>query len=277
MNVLSIQSEVVFGHVGNGAARFALQRLCHEVWALPTILLSSHAGYATVAGETLSAGLLRRLVDGLDANGWLGRCDAVLSGYLGLPEQADVIADAVMRVKSANPKAIYCLDPVFGDAGRAYAKPGVAEAMARSLLPLADIVTPNEFELASLASVSIRDEEDARVAARRLGRPVVLATTVPVADGIGTLVASKDESAIASTPRLDDPPQGSGDLMAALFLGHRLNARSLCEALGCAAASVFHILAASASARSREMLLVENQEALATPPEIATLKIAPLR
>jgi pyridoxine kinase len=105
MNVLSVQSDVVYGHVGNAAARFALQRLGHEVWAVPTVLLSSHAGYAKVGGESLSADLLRRLVDGLDANGWLGSCDAVLSGYLGHADHAGVVADAVRRVKAANRSA----------------------------------------------------------------------------------------------------------------------------------------------------------------------------
>src|SRR5690242_12233851 len=104
MNFLSIQSEVVFGHVGQGAARFALQRLGHEVWALPTVLYSSHAGHPRVEGEAIAAGLLRRLLDGLEANGWLARCDAVLSGYLGSADQAEIIVDAVRRVKRANPQ-----------------------------------------------------------------------------------------------------------------------------------------------------------------------------
>src|SRR5215469_1050322 len=157
MNILSIQSEVVYGHVGQGAARFALQRLGHEVWAVPTVLLSSHAGYAKVEGEAIAPGLMGRLIDGLDANEWLKSCDGVLSGYLGSAAQADVVADTVGRVKARHPKAIYCLDPVFGDNGRAYAKPGVAEAMARHLLPLADIVTPNAFELSSLTSTPVRN------------------------------------------------------------------------------------------------------------------------
>src|ERR1700722_6665694 len=162
MNILSIQSDVVYGHVGNGAARFALHRLGHEVWALPTVLLSNHAGYPNAAGETLSAGLLRQLVDGIAANGHLARCDAVLSGYLGHPDQAAVVAHAGREVKAANPKAIFCLDPVTGDGGRAYAKPGAAKAVARLLLPLSDIVTPNAFELTTLAGIPIRNADDAR-------------------------------------------------------------------------------------------------------------------
>jgi pyridoxine kinase len=270
MNVLSIQSEVVFGHVGQAAARFALQRLGHDVWALPTVLLSSHAGYANVEGDSLPADLLRRLVDGLAANGWLGQCDAVLSGYLGHADHAAVVADAVRRVKAANPQAIYCLDPVFGDMGRAYAKPGVAEAMARLLLPLADIVTPNGFELSSLTSVPIGDVDDAKAAAARLGRPLVLATSVPAGEGrIGTMAMAKEESWLASTPLLENVPHGSGDLLAALFLGHRLRVRSLRDALADSTASVFHILSASVGAP--EMRLIAQQGTIVAPPVLSQL------
>jgi pyridoxine kinase len=274
MNILSIQSDVVYGHVGNAAVRFALQRLGHEVWAVPTVLLSSHAGYAKVGGESLSADLLRRIIDGLDANGWLGDCDAVLSGYLGHADHAAVVADAVRHAKAARRGTLYCLDPVFGDAGRAYAKPGVAEAMARELLPLADVVTPNVFELTSLTSVAIRNADDALVAAKRLGRPIVVVTSVPVSGGrIGTLAVSKNEAWLASTPLLDNVPHGSGDLMAALFLAHHLAGRSLRDGLTATAASVFDILEKSVAAGSHEMLLIEHQDALVTPPEGPALRI----
>jgi pyridoxine kinase len=274
MNILSVQSDVVYGHVGNAAARFALQRLGHEVWAVPTVLLSSHAGYTKVGGESLSADLLRRLIDGLDANGWLGQADAVLSGYLGHKDHAGVVADAVRRART-NGRTIYCLDPVFGDAGRAYAKPGVAEAMARELLPLADIVTPNVFELSSLTSVAIRNADDALVAARRLGRPIVVVTSVPAGEGrIGTLAVSKDEAWLASTPLLENPPHGSGDLMAALFLAHRLAGRSLRDALAATVSSVFAVLDRSAAARSDEMLLIEHQDTLVAPPENSALEVS---
>jgi pyridoxine kinase len=259
MNILSIQSDVVFGHVGNAAARFALSRLGHEVWAVPTVLLSSHAGYRTVTGDTMSADLLGRLVGGLHANGWLAGCDAVLSGYLGHADHAGVVADAVRRVKAGNPRALYCLDPVFGDGGRAYARPGVAEGMARTLMPLADIITPNGFELSSLASVPVREPADAVVAARRLGRPVVLATSVPAGEGrIGTLMVTADEAWLATTALLEHPPHGPGDLMAALFLGHRLVGATLQDALALATGSVFSILAAGGS----EMALVARQDVL---------------
>jgi len=271
MNILSFQSEVVFGHVGHGAARFALQCLGHEVWAVPTVQLSSHAGYATVAGEPVAADLMARLVGGLDANGWLSGCDAVLSGYLGHADQADVVADAVRQVKRINPHALYCLDPVFGDDGRAYAKRGVAEAMARTLLPLADIVTPNAFELASLSSVPVRDPAEALEAARCLGRPSVVATSVPDgADRIGALALSGDEAWFASTPRLKNVPHGAGDLLAALFLGHRLQDRSPKEALSLAVVTVFQQQKESVRLGASEMPLVAKRQAIAKPSEHGT-------
>ncbi|HEY5047436.1 MAG TPA: pyridoxal kinase [Rhizomicrobium sp.] len=263
MNILSLQSEVVYGHVGQGAARFALQRLGHEVWAIPTVILSSHAGHAMVEGEAVSPEAMRRLVGGLASNGWLEQCDAVISGYLGSAAQAEIVRGAVRCVKDSNPAALYVLDPVFGDDGRAYAKPGVAEAMARTLLPLADIVTPNAFELSSLAGVAVRDVTDALVAAKRLARPLVVATSVPAAaDRIGALAAGAKDAWFASTPRLDNVPRGAGDLFAALFLSARLEGHDLQPCLERTTSSVFHVLEKSIAAHSSEMLLIQEQNCL---------------
>src|ERR1700722_4215668 len=276
MNILSFQSEVVYGHVGQGAARFALQRLGHEVWALPTVLLSSHAGYPRVEGDVISANLLRHLLDGLSANGWLRQCDAILSGYLGHAEQADVIADAVGEVKRANPKATYCLDPVIGDDGRAYAKPGVAEAMARQLLPLADIVTPNAFELVTLSGVPVRNAEEARLAAARLGRPLAAATSIPDAnDRIGIVAATWDECWFACAPRFAQVPHGGGDLFAALFLSAALAGNGVRNSLERAIAPLNHILAASCGCN--ELRLIAEQDSLLIPPPSPDLQFALLQ
>jgi pyridoxine kinase len=270
MNILSIQSEVVLGHVGQGAARFALQRLGHEVWALPTVLYSNHSGYPHVEGDTISVDLLRRLLEGLRVNGWFERCDAVLSGYLGCAEQAELIAEAVLRAKQANPKAIYCLDPVLGDNGRVYAKAGVAEAMARHLLPLADIVTPNAFELQQLSALTIADHAQAIRAAERLGRPLVLVTSVPQGtDRIGVLAISRDERWVASTPLLPEAPHGAGDLFAALFLAEQLNGSSMTDALKRSVTRVFRILAASRG--SEELRLIGEQHAIGDSRELSEL------
>ncbi|HEX3429875.1 MAG TPA: pyridoxal kinase [Rhizomicrobium sp.] len=272
MNVLSIQSEVVFGHVGQGAARFALQRAGHEVWALPTVLYSNHAGYPSVSGEAVSADLLLRLLDGLEANGWLARCNAVVSGYLVSAEQAEFVAEAVFRAKRANRTALYCLDPVMGDNGRVYAKPGVAEAIARHLLPLADIVTPNAFELLQLSALGVAGLSEAKIAAERLGRPLVLVTSVLESpERIGVLAVSHSENWFASTPLLHDVPHGAGDLFAALFLARRLNGSVLEKALRASVAGVFDILAASRGAG--ELRLIAEQNAVVDPPALLGVQL----
>lgn len=272
MNILSIQSEVVFGHVGQGAARFALQRLGHEVWALPTVLYANHAGYPDVQGDVVSADLLRRLLDGLSANGWLGQCDAVLSGYLGNAEQAEVVAEAVLRAKRANPKAVYCLDPVIGDNGRAYARPGVAEGMVRHLLPLADIVVPNAFELLQLSALPVTGASESIRAAERLGRPVVVVTSVPQgAERIGVVAISRKERWLVSTPLLQNVPHGAGDLLAALFLAGQLGGSTLGDAVKRSTARVFRILAASRG--HQELQLIAGQSGLVDAEDLPELRL----
>lgn len=151
LHVLSIQSHVVAGHVGNDAAYFALQRLGIEVWPIHTVQFSNHTGHGAWTGQAFAASHVRELVDGLDARGLLGRVGAVLSGYIGSAESGDVIVDAVRRVKAQNPRALYCCDPVMGDVGRGvFVKPDVPQFFAASALGMADIITPNVFELGLL-------------------------------------------------------------------------------------------------------------------------------
>lgn len=271
--VLSIQSEVVRGHVGNSAARFAMQRVGVDVWAVPTVLLSNHPGQGAFRGAATPAARIDDLIAGLGAHGWLSRCDAVLSGYLGAADQARTVADAVRRVKRENPRAIYLCDPVFGDDEGAYAGAGVAEAMARDLLPLADIVTPNRFELASLTSKRIADATDALAAARTLGVAEIVVTSIPFADSeIGTLAVTRDGAWATSSARIDHVPHGSGDLLAALYLSARIQAAAPAQALERASSAVDFILRASAGAD--EMLLVEHQRGLTEPaPRLAARPI----
>jgi pyridoxine kinase len=264
--ILSIQSDVVFGHVGNSAARFALQRSGIDVLALPTVLFSNHPGHGGRRGEATPATTLDDLLTGLEERGFLDEVDAVISGYLGDPAQAALVRRAVTMVKTRNAKALYLLDPVFGDDGGAYAKPGIAEAMARELLPLADIVTPNRFELASLTSRKIETAADAAAAARLLGRPLVLATSTPAADGrIGTMAVTADEAFLVTTPRIENPPSGTGDLLASLFLGWRLRDADIADALDASVAAVAHMIRAAKAGGFSEMPLVAEQQALIAP------------
>jgi pyridoxine kinase len=274
MNILSIQSEVVTGHVGNAAARFALQRLGHEAWCIPTVLLSSHAGHKGFAGEATSLALLTKLLDALKAQDRLAHCQGLISGYLGSPEQAEFVAEAVRRAKAANPSLLYCLDPAFGDDGRIYARPGVAEAMAEKLLPLADIVTPNAFELSVLAKLPIIDAPSAAAAVAVLARPLVVAKSVPIPGRLGAMVVINGTPFVASTPIVANPPRGAGDLFAALFFGHYLHGRLTAQALDLATRGVYHVLAASAGLP--EMRLIAEQEALVAPPTPIGYRLDPV-
>ncbi|BCW87430.1 Pyridoxal kinase PdxY [Alphaproteobacteria bacterium SO-S41] len=261
--VLSIQSEVVHGHVGNAAARFALQRLGVDLLALPTVLFSNHPGHGGFSGGVTPVAELDALLEGLEARGFLDGVDAVLSGYLGSADQAETVRAAVLSVKRRNPGAIYLLDPVFGDEGGAYARPGVAEAMAKHLLPLADIVTPNRFELASLTSRRIEDAAAAVSAARTLGRKLVLATSVPgAADEIGTAAITPDRAWLAMAARAAHAPSGTGDLLAALFLGWQLKGEDVPAALARATGAVAALIAASGTAK--DLALIAGQDALLT-------------
>ncbi len=270
--VLSIQSEVVRGHVGNSGARFALQRLGLDVWAVPTVLLSNHPGHGRFRGETTSAAAIAALIDGLDAHGWLARCDGVISGYLGAADQARAVADAVRRVKAQNPRAVYLCDPVFGDDDGAYARPGVAEAMARELVPLADIVTPNRFELQSLTSKKIETAADAVAAARALAKAETVVTSVSFGlERIGTVAVASDGAWAVSAPRIASVPNGSGDLLAALYLAARIAGRDVAAALSTACSAVDGVLRASAGAD--ELRLVAAQAELVQPSHVLAAEV----
>src|SRR3954464_14347457 len=154
VNILSIQSWVAYGHVGNASAVFPLQRLGAEVWAINTVQLSNHTGYGAWTGQVFTGDAVRELVDGIASRGVLGRCDAVLSGYMGDGGIGEAILDTVSRVRTANPASLYCCDPVIGDEGRGvYVRPGIPALIRDRALPEADIATPNAFELAELTGL----------------------------------------------------------------------------------------------------------------------------
>jgi pyridoxine kinase len=152
MRILSIQSSVAYGHAGNSAATFPLQRLGHEVWPVLTVHFSNHTGYGAWRGQVLDPAVVADVVQGIEDRGVLGEADAVLTGYQGSPGVAEVVLDAVRRVRELNPGAVYCCDPVMGDVGRGmFVLPGIPQLIRDRVVPAADIVTPNAFELAYLA------------------------------------------------------------------------------------------------------------------------------
>jgi pyridoxine kinase len=276
MNILSIQSHVAYGHVGNSAAVFPLQRIGVEVWAVDTVQFSNHPGYGQWRGDVFSGEAIRWVVQGIDERGVLGECDGVLSGYLGSPDTGEAVADAVVRVKSANPAARYCCDPVIGDSDRGvFVRAGIPEFIKQRLLPAADIVTPNQFELEYLAerkTATFLDLAAAIDAVHDCGPKVVVVTSLQIEetpqDCIDLVVSDRSDRCRVRTPRLPVIANGAGDAMAALFFARYLQGGSTAEALSLAASSIFGVLSRTAEAGSSEMLLIEAQEEFVTPRQV---------
>ena len=280
MRILSIQSSVAYGHVGNSAAVFPLQRLGHEVWPVLTVHFSNHTGYGAWRGPLLAPDDVREVIAGIEDRGVLGTADAVLSGYQGDPAVGAVVLDAVAKVKSLNPDAVYCCDPVMGDVGRGmFVRPGIPEFMRDEVVPRADVITPNHFELDFLAGTSTTTEEEVLAAVdavRERGPRDVLVTSVRYTDpgweaegdeDLLEMVAVSDDGAWSvTTPLLPITPNGGGDITAALYLAHLLDTGSPATALERTAGSVFAVLENTLAAGTRELQIVASQDAIASPP-----------
>jgi pyridoxine kinase len=271
--ILSIQSQVAYGHVGNSAAVLPLQRLGYDVFALNTVQLAHHPGHGAWRGHKLHPDQLIEILSGLEARGVLGRCAAVLSGYLGDPAMADVVARAVDAVRSARPDAAYICDPVIGDdEPGVFVSAGVPEAIGNRLIPLADIVLPNRFELAHLTGHSIGALGDALAAAAELrarGPRLVIVTGLWLPerpDELAVLADSADETWLVATPRLPlATSAGAGDAFSALFLGQYLGAGELRVGLERAVAAMFALVERTSAAGAEELELVAAQDQLLAP------------
>jgi pyridoxine kinase len=268
--VLSIQSWVACGVVGNCAALFPLQRLGIETWSLNTVAFSNHTGYGKWRGDAVPTRIIGSLFDGIAELGVLARCDAVLSGYLGEPEVGPLLLDIVTRVKAANPRALYCCDPVMGDVGPGwYVRSGIPEWYRDRALAMADIATPNRFELEWLTGTRIGTLAEAAEAAaelRRLGPGIVLVTSLEAAsDRLAVLAATSDGAWVVETQRLNIEATGCGDAMAALFLGWLLKGRPVPEALALTVAAIWGVVEATLAAGGGELALIAAQDELVRP------------
>jgi len=277
MNILSIQSWVAYGHVGNASAVFPLQRLGAEVWSINTVQFSNHTGYGHWTGQVYSGDAVRELVDGIAARDALRHCDAVLSGYMGDAGIGEAILHAVARVREENPNAIYCCDPVIGDMEEGvYVREGIEEFLRDHALRQADIATPNRFELERLTGLDCGTLSGAKEAVERLsgtmradGFRCVLLTSLETehtpGDHLDLLVGEGDCFHLLRTPRLPVSVNGAGDAIAALFLFHRINSGSAVKALEEAGSAVHGLLRRTAEAGSREILTVAAQDEFVAP------------
>ncbi|SDG35201.1 pyridoxal kinase PdxY [Roseospirillum parvum] len=278
MSVLSIQSHVCFGHVGNAAAVFPLQRLGFEVWPVNTVQFSNHTGYGAWKGEVFAPALIEACLDGMAERGALEGVEAVLSGYLGSAGTGAVILEAARRVRAASPGALYCCDPVMGDVGRGvFVAPDIPDFIRHQVMPAAEVTTPNQFELELLTGCpigSVADAVDAAHRLRALGPSVVLVTSLMAADSSpGTIECLAVDGAGAWRVRtplvpVEPPPNGSGDAIAALFLGHLLKSGSVPEAAARATSALYELFRLTAQAGTRELQLIAAQDAFAAPPRL---------
>ena len=275
MNLLSIQSHVAYGHVGNSAAVFALQRLGCEVWPVHTVQFSNHPGYGAFRGSVFEAGYVDEMVRGIAERGALTRCDGVLSGYLGTADVGASILDAVALTKAANPQARYCCDPVIGDVGPGeYVRAGIAEFLHARALPAADVITPNQVELERLSGQGSATRAGALAAVealRKRGPRAVLVTSLHTAetpaDAVDVLACDARGRFLVRTPLLPVAVNGAGDAAAALFFFHYLRTGDLADALARTVSSIFGLVRRTAQAGMRELLLIEAQEELVAPSQ----------
>ncbi|MGH3362251.1 MAG: pyridoxal kinase PdxY [Nocardioides sp.] len=282
MRFLSIQSSVAYGHVGNSAAVFPLQRIGHEVWPVSTVHVSNHTGYGAWRGPLLDPADVTEVVTGIEERGVLGQVDGVLSGYLGGAAVVDAVLDAVSRVKAANPRASYTCDPVMGNAtSGCFVHPDIPPLIRSRVVAVADVITPNQFELGFLTETSPSTLEEILSsvdAARSMGPSTVLVTSVEHADRrpetIGMLAVTEQGAWLVETPLLAMKANGSGDVTSALFSAHLLSADAP-TALARTAASVHALLEATMRSGERELRIVAAQDVFVEPP--ATFEVTRIR
>ena len=280
MNILSIQSHVAYGHVGNAAAVFPLQRMGVEVWPIHTVQFSNHTGYGSWKGRVFDADMISEIVTGIEQRGVLGECDGILSGYMGSSDIGEAVLDAVTTVKRANPAGKYCCDPVIGDVGRGiFVRDGIPEFMKNKAVPAADVITPNQFELNYLSkrtSNTLLQARDAVKAVHGLGPRTVLVTSLHTdetpGDSIDLLASNEGACFILRTPKLPLAVNGAGDAIAALFFAHYLSSGDISDALSRAASSVFGVLAKTVGTDSGEIQLVAAQDEIVNPSRLFEAK-----
>ena len=267
MAILSINSHVVLGRVGNRVALPAFEALGVESWPLPSVIFSHTPSPRGHAGGAVPFDLLAEIFSRLEGDGTAALLKAIHIGYMPDARLIARAAQFIAAIKTQNPAVIFSLDPVLGDDGRLYVPEASAHATKSLLVPLANILTPNAFELGWLTRARISDTREAGVAAESLGLDQVLVTSVPagLSDEIGTLLIEFGNALLVTTPQLSYAPHGTGDLMAALYLARRTRGEGAMQALEAACASVFWMVAHCQGSHADELPILNNYALLASP------------
>lgn len=272
--VIVISSHVARGSVGNRAAVFALETLGYPVWAVPTVILPWHPGHGRATRIVPDAEQFAALMKDLENAPWLGEVAGVLSGYLGNAEQADAVASLVKAVRAKNPKALYVCDPVMGDLGGLYVPEALAAALRDTLLPLADIATPNRYELEWIVGAKLDDQRAVMEAALHAGPPNMLVTSAPamIAGSTGNLLVTPTAAFLAEHRIVARPPNGLGDLTGAVFLARLLSGQSMEGSLKSTTAAVFEILARTSKRGGDELQLETDAQSLSHPMAMVQMR-----
>lgn len=270
--IIVVTSHVARGSVGGRASVFVLERMGFPVWSVPTVLLPWHPGHGRASHIAPDNAAFAALMGDLARSPWLGEVGAILSGYFGTVDQVAAVADLVMAARKANPRLVYLCDPILGDSGGLFRPESLVVAIRDLLIPLADIVTPNRYELGSLTGWAVHDNLHVAAAARSLRAGEVVVTSAhAVEEMIGTLVVANDRADLATHQLLYTAPHGTGDLFAALYLGHRLNGVVPPAATTRAASSVLRLVERAQQSDADELPLSEGQEDFFAEPVGVTL------
>lgn len=272
--VIVVSSHVARGSVGNRAAALALEALGFPVWTVPTVVLPWHLGHGPGTKILPDPKLFAALMADLAGAPWLDEVGAVLSGFLGDVGQVDAVASLVRAVKARNPNALYVCDPVMGDKGGLYVPEAIASAIRDRLIPLADLTTPNRYELAWMTGTELHDLRDLMQAALDLGTPTVLVTSAPgmMSGSIGNLLITRSEALLAEHRSVEGPPHGTGDLTSAVFLARLLDGQPSSKALQSTTAAVFEILVRTTKRGGDELQIETDLQSLSHPMAMVQLR-----
>lgn len=277
--VLTIQSHVTFGNVGNSAAVFTLQRMGIEAMPIHTVQFSNHSGYEIFTGQVFTAEQIKEVIAGLRSNNFLPTIDAVISGYIGKVGVGEVIHSVVDEIRESNPELIYVCDPVMGekDDGIGFFVDDTIPPLMKAALSKATIITPNYFEFEVLCGKAINTLEEACAEARALIKNSEYLTTVLITsfqkfelkEELITLAITRDEAWQVITPRCDysPMPSGMGDTFAALYLAHILNGQSVEDAIAYTTSSLYAFVIDTENG-SHDLSLIREQDQLIQPKKL---------
>ena len=267
MAILSIQSSVIFGYVGNSIAAPVLQTLGHDVWRIDTVNFSNHPGYGKFTGAVKELEQLDNEIKGICDLGILPNCEVILSGYLGEIDTAASVLKTVNLVKKQNKAALYVLDPVIGDDDQIYVNESLVEVFKNKLLPKADVIIPNRSELGWLSDIKIHDLSTLKIAAMNIikrGPKNVIVTGVLDAENILNYAFSNDGIWMTSVSRIKQKFSGTGDLFSSLFTSAFLETNNLSNALAFATEGCETVLRATCERNSKELSLISTLSNLST-------------